>query len=243
MASLVSFADAMGSLKSMFPKFDDAVFRTMLGANGMHMERTIEQLLQMDSAMGDQSGAGGGSENTSAVQATTTSSSYRTANLFEDDGSRDLPMATAIYDTSGRTGDGNSTFLSSNQYLSSQRRMKLITLTVVDHWEWPSKETTSHKIMINPIYIESVDAVSFGVRIVNNGGYYINTEDDLSRCDDVFDANPEWYSDLYGDAIDRDWHKTIRGGCKITMHSNAEGGSRTVFVSESVDTVHRLIQN
>jgi hypothetical protein len=112
MASQVSFADAIGSLKSMFPKFDDAVLRTMLEANGMHMERTIEQLLQMDSTMGDEGGTGGGSDNNSAAQATTTSSSHRTANLLDDDSPRDLPVAAASYDTSFRNGGENVPSLS-----------------------------------------------------------------------------------------------------------------------------------
>lgn len=116
MASQVSFADAIGSLKAMFPKFDDAVLLTLLEANGMHMERTIEQLLAMDATMGDNegSGSGNGGNNTSAAQAqTSTSSSHRTANLLDDDSPRNLPVAAASYDTSGGiAGGGNPPSLS-----------------------------------------------------------------------------------------------------------------------------------
>lgn len=45
---MISYEAAMATLKTMFPKADEAVVTMVLEANGGHMERTVEQLLTMD---------------------------------------------------------------------------------------------------------------------------------------------------------------------------------------------------
>lgn len=45
----VSFRDAVRTIKDMFPSFDEEVLSHLLRANGNVLERTIEQVLQMES--------------------------------------------------------------------------------------------------------------------------------------------------------------------------------------------------
>lgn len=43
----LSYEEAIGSLKSMFPEWDDETLGTLLMANNYHVERTIETILSM----------------------------------------------------------------------------------------------------------------------------------------------------------------------------------------------------
>ena len=43
----ISFKDAVATLKSMFPEWDDETLGTILTSNNYHVERTIETILQM----------------------------------------------------------------------------------------------------------------------------------------------------------------------------------------------------
>ena len=45
---MVSFDDAVASLQSMFPEWDQETLKTLLITNNGHVERTIENILSMD---------------------------------------------------------------------------------------------------------------------------------------------------------------------------------------------------
>jgi hypothetical protein len=66
MSNRVTFNDAIRSLNEMFPSFDAELLAAMLRDNGNHMERTIEQVLQMET----DSGGKGSSEPSSGSSAT-----------------------------------------------------------------------------------------------------------------------------------------------------------------------------
>lgn len=43
----ISFENAVGTLKSMFPEWDEETLTTLLMSNQYHVERTIETILSM----------------------------------------------------------------------------------------------------------------------------------------------------------------------------------------------------
>ena len=62
----VTFADAVRTIQDMFPGFDPDLIAALLQQNGNHIERTIEQVLQM---AGEDAGGGTDSSNNSASTA------------------------------------------------------------------------------------------------------------------------------------------------------------------------------
>jgi uncharacterized SAM-binding protein YcdF (DUF218 family) len=47
MSNNISFEDAIATLKSMFPEWDEETLSTVLVSNNYHVERTIESVLSM----------------------------------------------------------------------------------------------------------------------------------------------------------------------------------------------------
>lgn len=43
----ISFENAVGTLKSMFPEWDEETLTTLLMSNQYHVERTVEMILSM----------------------------------------------------------------------------------------------------------------------------------------------------------------------------------------------------